>query len=576
MKKFGNILFLYFFVFVMCMGASFAWYAWQGADINVNVAFSSLDKYLEYRVVNIDDQGEEVAAGEEGATATKIEYQKKDIATNLDVYGNIYLTISDPTSEDVFKSSGFGWELYGVTDGNYTDLDESELISSGNFVGESETTYENGVPVNAIPAAINVVLSDDVVYIVKHVRPGSENYTNVDISGESLTTHIYSESIAPDDFDNGAGKINELYIRSIEYSAGKITNLGFYSSIRDDNDKLTLDDYPITGYMITNSEDEPKATDSGWTNVTSSAATTEPGYLANVSLNYTMHSINNICIKNSNNDVYCKSIGILRDVVSTLPDVTLCTNPTYTSSSQNITSVTGGTGYTLSNYNQEDAGTYTITASLLDGYQWNDRTTDNITFDCSIKQKDLDVSKFTYSPITKVYDGSTSAPSGFAVTATTSAGLISGDTVSVSYTGAVYNSAAAGTGKTIAVSGLNISGTDASNYKLSGTSYTKTGASITAYTLTEDMVTISPTSYTYDGNAKTPTATVTVTLNNQNINLTSGTDYTVTYSNNTNAGTATVTVTGKGNYQGTINKTFTIGKGSSTGGIFSEDSPSTI
>ena len=42
--------------------------------------------------------------------------------------------------------------------------------------------------------------------------------------------------------------------------------------------------------------------------------------------------------------------------------------------------------------------------------------------------------------------------------------------------------------------------------------------------------------------------------------LTNGTDYTVTYGNNVKVGTANVTVTGKGNYTGTINKTFTINK----------------
>ena len=41
--------------------------------------------------------------------------------------------------------------------------------------------------------------------------------------------------------------------------------------------------------------------------------------------------------------------------------------------------------------------------------------------------------------------------------------------------------------------------------------------------------------------------------------LTQGTDYEVTYSDNTNAGTAAkVTITGKGNYTGTVEKTFTI------------------
>lgn len=66
--------------------------------------------------------------------------------------------------------------------------------------------------------------------------------------------------------------------------------------------------------------------------------------------------------------------------------------------------------------------------------------------------------------------------------------------------------------------------------------------------------TLSTTSYIYDGTAKTPT----VTVKDGSTTLVNGTDYTVTYQNNIKAGTATVTITGKGNYTGTLNKTFKI------------------
>ena len=42
--------------------------------------------------------------------------------------------------------------------------------------------------------------------------------------------------------------------------------------------------------------------------------------------------------------------------------------------------------------------------------------------------------------------------------------------------------------------------------------------------------------------------------------LKASTDYTVSYKNNTNAGKATVTITGKGKYNGSVTKTFTIQK----------------
>lgn len=49
-----------------------------------------------------------------------------------------------------------------------------------------------------------------------------------------------------------------------------------------------------------------------------------------------------------------------------------------------------------------------------------------------------------------------------------------------------------------------------------------------------------------------------LTLKNEGKTLKSGTDYTLKYSSNTNIGTAKITITGKGNYKGTVTKSFKI------------------
>ena len=72
--------------------------------------------------------------------------------------------------------------------------------------------------------------------------------------------------------------------------------------------------------------------------------------------------------------------------------------------------------------------------------------------------------------------------------------------------------------------------------------------------ISKASVTLSTSTYAYDGKAKTPSVTVKVggkTLKND-------TDYTVSYSNNTKVGTAKVTITGKGNYTGSVSKTYII------------------
>ena len=61
---------------------------------------------------------------------------------------------------------------------------------------------------------------------------------------------------------------------------------------------------------------------------------------------------------------------------------------------------------------------------------------------------------------------------------------------------------------------------------------------------------------TYTGKAQTPQVTVTGLVRDK--------DYAVAYENNVNAGTGKLTVTGQGNYDGKVEKTFTIGKASLT------------
>ena len=72
--------------------------------------------------------------------------------------------------------------------------------------------------------------------------------------------------------------------------------------------------------------------------------------------------------------------------------------------------------------------------------------------------------------------------------------------------------------------------------------------------ISKASVTLSTSTYAYDGKAKKPG--VTVKLNGKT--LKNGTDYTVSYSNNTKVGTAKVTITGKGNYTGSVSKTYKI------------------
>ena len=112
-------------------------------------------------------------------------------------------------------------------------------------------------------------------------------------------------------------------------------------------------------------------------------------------------------------------------------------------------------------------------------------------------------------------------------------------------------------------------GTDPDEYTVTVTAKANgnfTGSKTATFTigvkaLTEEMVDLDDGDIVYDGTAQEPTVTVT----DGQVELELNTDYTVAYSDNTNAGTATATITGKGNYSGTVTKTFTIGQANLSG-----------
>lgn len=103
---------------------------------------------------------------------------------------------------------------------------------------------------------------------------------------------------------------------------------------------------------------------------------------------------------------------------------------------------------------------------------------------------------------------------------------------------------------------LTPNGGNATNY-----SFKYVSGTLTINARSNVTVTLSQSTYTYDGTAKKPT----VTVKDKDSGETVSTDnYTVTYTNNINAGTATVKVTLKGTYSGTVSKTFTINKANRT------------
>lgn len=187
-----------------------------------------------------------------------------------------------------------------------------------------------------------------------------------------------------------------------------------------------------------------------------------------------------------------------------------------------------GTDYTLSYKNNTKIGTATITVKgkgKLSG-------TRSVTF--KINAKPIKNAVITYNN-SLTYNGSTLSP---AVTVKYGNATLKKNT---DYTVAYSNNVNAGTG-TITITGKGIYG---GSVKKTFT-IKKLGISASAVSGTGNKV--------YTGSAIKPVPAVKVggrTLKN-------GTDFTVSYKNNTEPGTATLIVNGKGNYSGSVSKTFKI------------------
>ena len=190
-----------------------------------------------------------------------------------------------------------------------------------------------------------------------------------------------------------------------------------------------------------------------------------------------------------------------------------------------VTITSSADGNVTANYTiTKVAGTLTITAKSIETDPEN--------------PDDPNGFKVTLNPTSYTYDGTAKTPS---VTVKTGNVTLRKDT---DYTVEYRDNINVGTGKVMVTGAGNYAGTKT-------VTFTITRKSVDASTFT---ILVNPTSYTYDGTAKTPE----VTVNDGGTTLVRGTDYDVAYENNINVGTAIVKVTGKGNYAGTKTANFTI------------------
>ncbi len=197
------------------------------------------------------------------------------------------------------------------------------------------------------------------------------------------------------------------------------------------------------------------------------------------------------------------------------------------------TKLTAGTDYTVAYQNHVKVGTAKVVVTGKGSYTGSVTKTYSIKNNIANAAVTLSASSYTYNagarkPAVTVKDGSTTLTAG------------------THYTVAYQNNVNAGTAKAVV--------TGKGTY---GNSKTVT-FKINARPIGATSVLVTPGSYVYDGKAKTPVVTIT----DGTKTLVKDTDFTVAYENNSGIGdnTAKAVITGKGNYTGTVTKTFSITK----------------
>ncbi len=204
-----------------------------------------------------------------------------------------------------------------------------------------------------------------------------------------------------------------------------------------------------------------------------------------------------------------------------------------------------GTDYTVTYSNNINVGTAKVTITgkgYYTGVVTKEFTITNAT-PPEQERKALSQCTVMLNNSSYIYDGTAKTPTVTVKDGTTA--LKEGTDYTVTYS----NNINVGTAKATVTGKGNYTGAVTKEFTI-----TKAAQGQGIKEISQCKVTLSKSSYAYDGKVKKPTATV----KDGTVTLKEGTDYTVAYTNNINAGTAKVTVTGKGNYKGAVAKNFTI------------------
>ena len=462
------------------------------------------------------------------ANTVQVYLQGQHLTLNTD-YNNVNIPTSQNADTYTISITGIG-NFTGTASNTYTIT--KMPISNCTFNGNTSFEYNGEIRKPSITVYDGVGnLTEDTHYTISYSNSSSKD------------VGTYTMTFTAKDETNYTGSKEITYsINSAGFAITDIANQTYTGAaitptveVKDGTNVLTLD----THYKAVYSNN----INVGTARVSVVGINSYNGKFGEVTFNITPKSVSGLTIELS-------PTSFTYNASTQKPTVTV---------KDGSTTLVENKDYTLENAGGVNVGTtYKATITGLGNYD-DDTTKDSDPYSITALTYSNTNTAITLNTTNYVYDGKVKEPTVQQV-------KVDGIVIpSTDYTVSYDTDHTSAGSKTVTIN-------HSSNNNLSGTA-TKT-YTIDPKPVSDLTITLSATSFTYNGAVQYPTVTVKdggIIVSGNPKTLSAGTDYTLTYSSHdtggnpasTAVGSYTVTITGAGNYSGEINKTYVINYGTS-------------
>ncbi len=308
---------------------------------------------------------------------------------------------SKNTSDNIKYNFTLSDEKLAILD--YPTLEGKEVNNRINALASGEIKLTTNASINGktLEDNKNILickkLNEDSIMLDKITLEKGQQFAlkaNIDLGVSKCYNNITytsdNDNLSIEDGIAKANKIGDSIIKVTDKETGK--EYAFTINIIEKTNEITDLKLSETNIELKVGESKtitatttPTNTTIVWTSKDTSVATVKNGKITGINIGKTTITATTIDEKISKTITVTVVDNGKSKVVK--PTSSLCkTSLTYNGKKQELTTTSSTNMYELSNNTQINAGTYTITAKLKNGYVWKDNTTKDVTFKCQIEK----------------------------------------------------------------------------------------------------------------------------------------------------------------------------------------------